>query len=202
MQIKNKEAMEKGSTIGVDYLAITVGDNVVRVVGEMFGVKEHRIEVPQIGGQPQVRNIACPYEMGKWEAEVEGTQDNDFPNCPLCDKGDPVKTQYLSFAVNRATEEAGILKKGKTVFGALQDYKEDSNWGDYSEYDVNIKAEGEKLLRKYTIVPVPKDMSKPLTEKELASLKEAQDKTDLKEMTVPRTADEIEKVAKGDDVPF
>ncbi len=203
MKMPNKEAMEKGSAEKVPYIEIKVGDNIVRLVGGIHGVKEHRVEIGE-GTSKRVRNIVCPHEMARWKAEIDNEQITDYPNCPLCEDGVKVVKQFMAFAVKRIPGkfEVGILKKGSTVFGPIQDYNEDTNWGDYEKYDFNLKAEGENLERKYNIIPTPKDVSAPLDEAELSAIKYLQETIDLEEMTKPLSAEDITKIMDGEDIPF
>lgn len=197
----NKEAMNKGGSELTGYISIDEGDNLLRIVGDIHGVKEHRITV-----EKKIRMVTCPYEMARWKAEMENSQETEFPQCPLCDQGDKVKKQFLTLAVKRNTSpvEAGILKKGPWVFDPIADYREDTNWGDVTKYDINIKATGKDLDRTYTIVPTPPDKSAPLTPEEENAIEKLKIDTDLEALTTPRSAEDIKKIIAGEptDIPF
>lgn len=177
----NREIVSKTTNVS-PFLKIQEGKTKVRIVSDVHGVKEHRIEV---GGQ--ARMIACPKENEYWKRMTEGEQtDEALPRCPLCEKKYPVNTSFIALVINRENGEIKVLKKGKTVFGPLMNYQEDI--GDIKGYDIVIRAEGKGVNTKYEVSPSIKD-NKPITGDEEVRVKQTDIDLDL--MTTPRSYDEI-----------
>lgn len=75
---------------------------------------------------------------------------------------DPV-TRYAWIIWNRDEGKAQILAGGKSIFNQIADLVDD--WGEPTEFDVNIKRTGTMLETRYSVNPLPK--SDNLTEKEM-----------------------------------
>ena len=77
--------------------------------------------------------------------------------------GQEPKTQFATLCLFRNKEtkenEVRVLQFGWTIQKALKEFSKDDEWGDPTEFDIEISASGEKLERKYIVVPKPK---KPL----------------------------------------
>lgn len=70
------------------------------------------------------------------------------------------KIQFASLCLFRNKEtkenEVKVLQFGWTIQKVLRELVKDDEWGDPKEFDIEISATGEKLERKYTVVPKPK----------------------------------------------
>jgi len=115
-----------------------------------------------------------------------------FPN------QDP-KTQFASLCLFRnketKTSEYKVLQFGWTIQKALKEFRNDDEWGDPTEFDIEISATGEKLERKYIIVPKPKQ---PLS---AADKKLCEDcDWDLAELVKPGESDTVREAKPYD--PF
>lgn len=192
MKVESKDTMDKANEGGNVFLEVVEGEMTVRLMTDIEGVKEHRVNIDD-----RWRYLACPHETAKWEALVNDSQVKDFPNCPLCEKGYPVRAAYLAVAINRDNGEVGVLKKGATVFGPITELREDDNWGDPKNYDLKIKATGAGLKRKYVITPIPKDKSQELSEEDLNNVGLFTNDTDIVDMTKPREYDDIKERTAG-----
>ncbi len=201
------------------FLKLENGENRVRIVSEMQGVKEHRIETPE-----SCTMTACPKEMLRWQVETTGQdQGGKLPPCPICEAMEKdekkaqnwrPRTQYLAVALNRKDGKVGVLKKGKTVFAPLTSYNEDPDWGDVRKYDVKIMKSGEGLATTYQVIPVPqKSETAELTNEEKARVMDFD--VNLDQMTTPLPYEKIvEKIGAtltselppqdiaSDDIPF
>lgn len=202
MKVKSKEQMDKLSNQSNVFMKLEKGETRIRVFGDIHAVKEHNIKV---NGKP--RAIACPCENARMAIANGESQATDIPSCPLCELGYPVKTSYLATVVEREAEkdgkfiggEAFVLKKGPTLLGEIQNLFDDENWG-RGDYDIKITATGDGLDRKYSILAVPVDKCKPLSEKEKVALAALNEKVSLDEMTTPRTYEEIKEII-GENFP-
>lgn len=171
------------------FMKLEEGEKKIRVIGDIHAVKEHSVLI-----EGRSKFIACPTENARMLIEAgELPTDSEIPACPLCELGYPVKTSYLAIAVDRDSEEAGVLKKGPKVLGEIQGLIDDEDWGAAGDYDIKITATGEGLKRKYTVMGVPANKSKPLTEKEESSLSKLLTETNLEKMTTPKPYSEIAK---------
>ena len=103
------------------FLKLENGENRVRIVSEIQGVKEHRIETPE-----SCTMTACPKEMLRWQVETTGQDHTSkLPPCPICEAMEKdekkaqnwrPRSQYLAVALIRIDGKVGVLKIGKTVF--------------------------------------------------------------------------------------
>lgn len=204
MKINNREQLNQTSNQESIFTQFEEGKKTVRVMTDIYAVKEHRV---QIDGR--WRFIACPTENLRMKIKAGVADfDADVPPCPLCELGYPVRTAYLTAIVEREYEEfdketgektlkggnSSILKKGATIFGPIQDLLDDPAWGRTGKYDIVITATGKDLERKYSVIPVPVEKSKPLSPKELKNWDEFAEEQDLDVMTTPRGYEEIQKI--------
>jgi hypothetical protein len=71
-----------------------------------------------------------------------------------------IVTQFASLCLYRnkpeKKSEVKVLQFGWTVLKALKAFREDADWGDPTQFDIEISATGERLTRKYAIIPKPK----------------------------------------------
>lgn len=209
MKVPNQKAMAKLSNTESVFMKTPEGEYLIRVMSDLYAVKEHSIKV-----DGKSRMIACPTEQARAMKEFGILpEDADIPPCPLCELGYPVSTKYLAVVVEREREEfdkkgnkikvggdAWVLKKGTTVFSHIQALHEDPDFGKGQDYDIKIVVTGKGLQTKYTITPVSKEKSAPLTVEEQRALASLAEKVDLEEMTTPRKYPEIKEII-GQDYP-
>jgi hypothetical protein len=101
------------------------------------------------GDKHRVRMFGDPIS---YEATFEG-QDPRVQIASLCLWKNP----------DTLESEVKVFQFGWTIQKALKALAKDSDWGDPTEFDIEIHATGEKLERKYNVVPKPK---KDLTREE------------------------------------
>lgn len=216
MKIQNKKQMDQLSNQDSVFLSIDEGETRVRIIGDIYAVLEHGIEI-----EGKRRNIACPTENVRKEIQLGLlSPDTEIPTCPLCELGYPVKAQYLAFTLVREKEEdgklvpplAGVLKKGPSLLGKIQNYLESSDWGNAGNYDFKILATGKDLKRRYEVNPVPVDKSPEFNDRERMVIERAKERVDLDKMTTPLPYSKIkEEIGEkypsyepkaSDDIPF
>jgi hypothetical protein len=95
------------------------------------------------------------------------------------------KIQFASLCIWRnketKTNEPRVLQFGWTIQKALRELAKDDEWGNPTEFDIEISATGEKLERKYIVLPKPKVA---LTEAEKKVIAECD--WDLAELVKPK----------------
>lgn len=206
MKVSNREQLNSVSNQDSIWTKIEVGDLMIRVMTDVFAVKEHKVEVDGRWKFP-----ACPTENARMAIATGQSQATEVPPCPLCELGYPVLTSFLAGIIEREQERfdektgakktiggfASILKKGQTLFGPIQDLLDDPNWGTGRNYDIKITAVGEKLQRKYSLIAIPAEKSKQVTDAETDSFNELISEHDLEKMTTPRSYKEIEEQIGG-----
>jgi len=57
--------------------------------------------------------------------------------------------------------EAKTFKVGAMIYGAVRDLVRDADWGDPSEYDIEVTRTGEGIKTNYRVLPKSKSQSKP-----------------------------------------
>jgi len=80
-------------------------------------------------------------------------------------EGQDPRVQFASLCLFRNADalesEVKVFQFGWTIQKALKALAKDADWGEPTDYDIEIHATGEKLERKYNVVPKPKkDLSK------------------------------------------
>jgi len=186
------ETADRGD--GAGWIALTKGDNKIRIVSGIYMAFKHRM---QIDGK--WKQIVCPNAM------------NDEKDCPICkqagewDLDNPESNQpnpfryskaFMVAVIDRKDGVLKILEKGKGVFGQLQglinstDYCPNGKISDLMEFDINIKRDGDGLATKYQILPLPRP--KALTKEEQDMI--AKDMPDFEQLTMPKTAEQIRKM--------
>lgn len=185
------EATKQEST----FIELEEGRNVVRLVSEFHGVKEHKLNV-----NGKYRFVACPKAMEEWRAMEEGVNIDKEVTCPVCEKGKgdekKTRTSFLATAINRKNGKVGILKKGTTIFSPLIALKEEGF--DLMKRDIVISRKGKDLETEYTVSPTPNDSD--LTEDEQQAVLNSD--INLEQSTTPRPYSEIADIMAGKEVKF
>jgi len=115
---------------------------------------------------------------------------------PLVDKGMKPKRRWLVGVLDRKTSSYKILDTSVSVFKAIQELVRDEDWGDPSQYDVDIKVDKQGgATGYYTVIPKSK---KPLSAADL-DIKQQVDLEDLKRRCTPPTPEEVEERIKAID---
>lgn len=200
MKVADRKMLDSAAGDGGTFLKIEKGDTKIRVLGPVHAVKEHKYIKPD----GKIRFIACPCENDRMAIAAGIKQDGEVAPCPLCNLGYPVQTSYLAKALVREERQgdrvfggvAGILKKGKTLLGAIQNLLDDPAWSGV-EHDIKITATGDGLARKYGVMPLPAQRCAPLSGRENEAVRRLDEKVDLDAMTTPLSFAEIQEEVAG-----
>lgn len=112
---------------------------------------------------------------------------------PLVDKGIKPKRRWLVGVLDRRTSSYKILDMSVSVFKAIQELVRDEDWGEPSQYDIDIKVDKQGgATGYYTVIPKSK---KPLSAADL-DIKEQVDLEDLKRRCTPPTSEQVEARVK------
>lgn len=173
------------------FLKLEEGDNKVRVVSGVHVLIEHRTN---LGGK--LRFTVCPTEMDRLNNQFSDEKVEVRP-CPLCEKGYPVQTKYVAIVISRKDGKPYILKGSKAVLGYIKGLEEDPDWGNYREFDVNIKGTGKGTERRYqpSAIPRKEETAKLTPEEEELLVSFGMDK--LEKMTQPNEYATIVKKLTG-----
>ncbi|MFW6008242.1 MAG: hypothetical protein ACOCP8_03155 [archaeon] len=150
----------------VDFLRLTHGDNVVRVIGRPSEIKVHWEKAVD----NSTKKVLCPGS-----------------GCPLCKSGKAPQVRYQVQVLDRDDEsKVKVLEGGKSIFNAIKAYAVDPDYGDPTKYDVKVKKEGSGRETRYTVMASPKRSE--LTDDELQRIEESKS---LEEINQVKSIDEI-----------
>jgi hypothetical protein len=108
----------------------------------------------------------------------------------LVDKGMKPKKRWLVGVIDRKTQGYKILDMSVSVFKSVQELVKDDDWGDPSQYDIDIKVDKNGgATGYYTVMP---KQPKPLSAADL-EIKSQVDLDDLKRRCTPPTPEEMEE---------
>jgi hypothetical protein len=112
---------------------------------------------------------------------------------PLVDKGLKPKRRWLVGIIDRRTQSYKILDMSVSVFKSIQELVRDEDWGDPTQYDIDIKVDKNGgPTGYYTVIPKSK---KPLSAADL-DIKSQVDLDDLKRRCTPPTPEQVEELIK------
>ncbi len=115
---------------------------------------------------------------------------------PLVDKGLKPKRRWLVGIIDRRTQSYKILDMSVSVFKSIQELVRDEDWGDPTQYDIDIKVDKNGgPTGYYTVIPKSK---KPLSAADL-DIKSQVDLDDLKRRCTPPTPEQVEELIKAID---
>jgi len=115
---------------------------------------------------------------------------------PLMERGFKPKRRWLIGIIDRSTQSYKILDLGVSIFKGIQALTRDEDWGDPSQYDVDIKVDKKGgPTGYYTVTP---KQPKPLTPADL-EIKSQADLEELKRKCTPPTVEQVnERIAAID----
>lgn len=173
------------------FLRLDDNDNRVRLLTKPSQYWQHKFKPP--GDKGYGYRVLCSKAGGTVSGE-----------CPLCDivakerkdKVDDknqtvtkVQKRWLVGVIDRKSASYKILDISKTVFQAIQDLFNDTDWGDPIQYDINIKVNRKGGPTGYYGV-TPKN-AKPLSEADLELKDTEMDQDDLVQRCQPLTPDQV-----------
>lgn len=165
-----------------DILKLKNGNNIVRILTNPFIYWLHKYKAdPDAKGYPD--KIKC--------AKREGI------TCPLCaltdEQGNQVckrKEQWYIGVIDRKTQSFKVVDVGPGLMQKLQGLRSDEEWGDLTQYDVNILVnEGAAPANYYNVLPRSK---KPLDKADQA-IKDSIDYESLRAKCVPSKPEWVAK---------
>jgi hypothetical protein len=158
-----------------------------------------------INGENKVRIITKPHEFTVYKYKTN-KEDPGYgqrilapigaDRDPLKDRGFKSQKRWLVGIIDRRTQSYKILDLSPGAFKGIQELVREEDWGDPSQYDINIKVDKQAApANYYTIIPIPK---KPLNAGDL-ELKQQVDLDDLKRRCTPPTPEQVEERMKAID---
>lgn len=173
VEIKQPQTQKRNRDL---YMRLEDGSNRIRLVTKPFEYWVHRYKAdehdPGFG-----ERIMSSYPL--------------YGADPLMDeKGMKPKRRWLVGIIDRKTQSYKILDMSVSVFKSIQSLSRDEDWGDPSQYDIDIKVDKEGgATGYYQVSPKPK---MPLSAADL-ELKSQADLEDLKRRCTPPTVEEMKK---------
>jgi len=156
----------------VDYMKLDNGDNVVRIITKPHEYTLYRYKTNKDDPGYGTRILA---PVG-------------YDSDPLKEKGLKPQRRWLVGVISRRTQAYNILDLSPQAFKGIQELVRDEDWGDPSQYDLNIKVDKQAgPSGYYTIIPKSK---KPLSAADL-ELKQQVDLDDLKRRCTPPTPEQV-----------
>lgn len=170
------ESAEVGSTNKSNkdlFVRLESGSNVVRIVTKPFEYLVHRYKV---------EDSDPGYGERVMSSIFHGSD-------PLVDMGLNPKRRWLTGVIDRKTQSYKILDMSPAIFKQVQANVRDEDWGDPSQYDVNIVVDKDGGPNGYyTVLAKPK---KPLSPEDL-EIKADADLDDLKRRCTPPTPEQVQ----------
>jgi hypothetical protein len=154
------------------YLKLKNGNNVLRIITKPheFLVHQYKAHKNDPGfGQRVMSSI------------VHGSD-------PLIEMGFQPRRRWLVGVIDRESQSYKILDLSTTAFKGIQELAREEDWGDPTQYDINIKVDKDAgSTGYYTVLPKVK---KPLSPADI-EIKSSADLEDLKRRCTPPTPEEV-----------
>lgn len=156
------------------YMRLNDGPNRLRLLTRPFQYNTHKYK--EEGDPGYGDKILCSRQK-----QADGT----FSACPLCARGDKSKERWFVGVIDRKGNEYKLLDIGPLVYQGVQTLSRDEDWGDPSQYDVDIKVnKSAPAAGYYTVTPKNKT---PLSEADLKLKAEKVDEAHLLRKCTPPT---------------
>lgn len=154
---------------GGDFMKLTEGSNVVRIVTKPYQFYSHYTE----DASGKSRNVRCALD-----------------GCPVCQKGEKASPRWYVGVIDRESGYPAVLEISMQVFNGILVLKKKASWGDPRSYDIDIlrKKPGSQPL--YVVTPESKS---PLTDDEKSAAKELLTRISLEKISAAPTVDEVRK---------
>lgn len=170
---ENTDAGKQGANQKRDeFMRLQDGSNIVRIVTQPHQYYAHKYK--EEGDTGFGDKIMCSFPAHK--------------ACPLCEKKDRPKRRWFVGMIDRKTQTYKILDIGYTVYQTIQNYNNEEEYGNPSNYDLDIKVNRQGGATGYynVLAKIPK----PLSEADL-KLIEAIDKESLVRRCAPPTYEQV-----------
>jgi hypothetical protein len=154
-------------------------------------------------GSNQVRIFTKPYQfIVHWVKDASGVNRKikcAIDSCPLCKKGVKSQCRWYVGAIDRSSGKGKILEISSQIYKGIKDYVNDPDWGDVTQYDINIKRGPANSQPLYTVIA---KKPRPFTEDEKALISLFTERVQISKFTQPPTVDEVsEKIGASQDEP-
>lgn len=156
-------------------------------------------------GNNVVRVFTNPYQFFvAWLKDASGVNRkirSAVENCPLVKAGHRLQTRWYIGVLDRNSGQPKVLEVSSQIFTAIKNYVSDPDWGDITQYDINIKRGPKGSQPLYTVLP---KKPRPFTDEEKAQIATFRERVDIAKFTQPPTPAEVaEKLAAlgGDEPP-
>ncbi len=160
-----------------DYMRLQSGSNRVRLITKPFQYWTHKWK--EEGMQGFGEKVYCSKFHG---------------SCPCCDAEDRPKRRWFAGIIDRKTGTYKILDMGVAIYQKVQGYSRDEDWGDPSQYDIDIVVDKNGgATGYYNVIPKPKSS---MTDDDL-KLKQDVDLDALKRKCLPPTPEGVAKRLAG-----
>lgn len=160
------------------YMRLGHGSNVLRVLTKPHEYLVHRYD-PNNPTNDKEKNSG--YGERVMSSMFHGSD-------PLVDRGFKPKRRWLVGILDRKTSSYKIMDMSVSVFKAVQELVRDEDWGDPSQYDIDVKVDKQGgPSGYYTVIPKSK---KPLSAADL-DIKSQVDLEDLKRRCTPPTPEKV-----------
>lgn len=169
--VKRPSAKEKNENL---FMRLDSGNNVIRLVTKPHEYLVHRYKVDEKDPGFGERVLSSLFHGSD----------------PLVDMGFKPKRRWLIGIIDRKTQSYKILDISVSVFKSIQELVRDEDWGDPTQYDIDVKVDKDGgATGYYTVIPKSK---KPLSKEDL-DLKEKADLDDLKRRCTPPTVEQVQE---------
>lgn len=158
-----------------EYMRLKEGDNIIRIM-----TKPHEFKVHNWKAHPD-----DPGFGKRILAAAVAASD------PLVEAGSKPKRRWLIGIVDRSTQSYKLMDISVSVLKGIQSLVRDEDWGDPTQYDINIKVDKNGgATGYYTVIPKNK---KPLSAADL-EIKEKIDLEDIKRRCTPLSPEKVKEI--------
>lgn len=120
--------------------------------------------------------------------------------CPVCKAGIDLIVRNVFFILDRADGEIKLYEAPKDVFQQLKAFATHPDYGDLSNYDVNVQRSGSGLLTKYQVVASRKNNA--LSDEELEKVESTVNFETLNKLYPPKTVEQLQDMVDNLDPDF
>jgi len=153
-------------------------------------------------GSNRLRLVTKPFQywVHKWKEEgMQGFGEKVYcskfhGSCPCCDTEDKPKRRWFTGVIDRKTGTYKILDMGVAIYQKIQGYSRDEDWGDPSQYDIDVVVDKQGgATGYYNVIAKPKQ---PLSDEDV-EIKQNVDLESLKRKCLPPSTEAVEKRLAG-----
>lgn len=144
-------------------------------------------------GDNVVRVFTNPYQFHvSWIKDVTGVNRkirSALENCPLVKGGYKLQPRWYIGVLDRQSGGLPkVLEISSQVFTGIKNLISEPDWGDVSQYDVNIKRGPRGAQPLYTVLPKPRT---DVTAEEKETISRFQERVNIGKFTQPPTPEEV-----------